>query len=298
MRHADQVQGYLSRHCGSWNIIEEVTQEVLCGPIKAAAKFRGESSVRTWLIGIARNALREATRQRSKHLITLETRLAELTPTIDDDEHASSDHDEQAFSALSEPPAIAYACTAPVTARYQDGTPLPELARNYKKKATALARQLQRLAASFATAGANEQPNMNEATLSEIDDDSLLALHALHDGTLDDPAAERLLKRMNVNPALASTWPAGVNSTYCCIAAASNADTFTAHSTAGSKMAPSQRLRLIKGIKQRQRRAAPTRSYSRAFAYVATAAALVLALFYSKQPTRQRHGLSANCSTH
>ena len=150
MRHADQVQGYLSRHCGSWNIIEEVTQEVFVRAWQNAAKFRGESSVRTWLIGIARNALREATRQRSKHLITLETRLAELTPTIDDDEHASSDHDEQALSALSEClQQLPTRAQRLIAARYQDGTPLPELARNYKKKATALARQLQRLAASL-----------------------------------------------------------------------------------------------------------------------------------------------------
>ena len=119
--------------------------------------------------------------------------------------------------------------------------------------------------------------NMNEANLLEIDDDSLLALHALHDGTLDDPAAERLLKRMNANPAFASTLASWHQQHLLLYRCSKQRGYLSQHiQQLVQKRRPSQRLRLIKGIKQRQRRAAPTRSYSRTFAYVATAAALVL----------------------
>ena len=53
---------YFLRMVGDANNAEELTQETFVRACGAALRFRGDSSVRTWLFGIARRVLLEASR--------------------------------------------------------------------------------------------------------------------------------------------------------------------------------------------------------------------------------------------
>ena len=58
---------YLMTLCGDADTAEELTQETFYRAIKSLKKYKGESSVYTWLCSIARNAWLEELRKRTKH---------------------------------------------------------------------------------------------------------------------------------------------------------------------------------------------------------------------------------------
>jgi RNA polymerase sigma-70 factor (ECF subfamily) len=60
--HQQAVFAYFYRVVGNGRDAEELTQETFVRACGAALRFRGDSSVRTWLFGIARRVLLEASR--------------------------------------------------------------------------------------------------------------------------------------------------------------------------------------------------------------------------------------------
>ena len=60
--HQQAVFAYFLRLLGNRQDAEELTQETFVRACSAALRFRGDSSVRTWLFGIARRVLLEASR--------------------------------------------------------------------------------------------------------------------------------------------------------------------------------------------------------------------------------------------
>lgn len=60
--HQQAVFAYFLRLIGSRQDAEELTQETFVRACSAARRFRGDSSVRTWLFGIARRVVLEAAR--------------------------------------------------------------------------------------------------------------------------------------------------------------------------------------------------------------------------------------------
>jgi RNA polymerase sigma-70 factor (ECF subfamily) len=60
--HQRAVFAYFLRVVGNRQDAEELTQETFVRACSAALRFRGESSVKTWLFGIARRVLLEASR--------------------------------------------------------------------------------------------------------------------------------------------------------------------------------------------------------------------------------------------
>jgi RNA polymerase sigma-70 factor (ECF subfamily) len=60
--HQQAVFAYFLRVVGNRSDAEELTQETFVRACGAALRFRGDSSVRTWLFGIARRVLLEAAR--------------------------------------------------------------------------------------------------------------------------------------------------------------------------------------------------------------------------------------------
>lgn len=60
--HQQAVFAYFLRLVGTRQDAEELTQETFVRACSAALRFRGDSSVRTWLFGIARRVLLEAAR--------------------------------------------------------------------------------------------------------------------------------------------------------------------------------------------------------------------------------------------
>lgn len=64
--HQTGVYAYFLRTLGDERAAEELTQETFFRACVAALRFRGESSVRTWLFGIARRVLLEHLRDRRR----------------------------------------------------------------------------------------------------------------------------------------------------------------------------------------------------------------------------------------
>jgi RNA polymerase sigma-70 factor (ECF subfamily) len=60
--HQQAVFAYFFRLIGSRQDAEELTQETFVRACSAARRFRGDSTVRTWLFGIARRVVLEAAR--------------------------------------------------------------------------------------------------------------------------------------------------------------------------------------------------------------------------------------------
>jgi RNA polymerase sigma-70 factor (ECF subfamily) len=61
-RHQREIYAYFLRTVGRPLEAEELTQETFVRACGAALRFRGDSSVRTWLFGIAHRVLLEASR--------------------------------------------------------------------------------------------------------------------------------------------------------------------------------------------------------------------------------------------
>ena len=67
-----QVYAYFLRLVDDSVEAEELTQETFYRACAAALRFRGESSIRTWLFGIAHRVLLEVLRGRTKASVSLE----------------------------------------------------------------------------------------------------------------------------------------------------------------------------------------------------------------------------------
>ncbi len=65
-RHAKAVYAFLLAKTADSMLAEELTQETFYQAVKSIGSFKGESSVSTWLIGIANNVLRGYFRKQRK----------------------------------------------------------------------------------------------------------------------------------------------------------------------------------------------------------------------------------------
>lgn len=65
-KHAKTVYGFLLARTGDPDTAEELTQETFCRAVKQVNGFRGDSSVSTWLCGIARNVWLEYVKKRKR----------------------------------------------------------------------------------------------------------------------------------------------------------------------------------------------------------------------------------------
>lgn len=65
-RHAKSVYAFLLAKTADSMLAEELTQETFYQAVKSIGSFKGESSVSTWLIGIANNVLRGYFRKQKK----------------------------------------------------------------------------------------------------------------------------------------------------------------------------------------------------------------------------------------
>lgn len=65
-RHAKAVYAFLLAKTADSMLAEEMTQETFYQAVKSIGSFKGESSVSTWLIGIANNVLRGYFRKQKK----------------------------------------------------------------------------------------------------------------------------------------------------------------------------------------------------------------------------------------
>jgi len=82
---------YLMTLCGNADTAEELTQETFYRALRSLKKYKGDSSVYTWLCSIARNAWLEELRKRRKRTGEEISELVEDTSPRPDEEAESSD---------------------------------------------------------------------------------------------------------------------------------------------------------------------------------------------------------------
>ena len=81
--HSRMVYGFLFAKCADADLAEELTQETFYQALRAAYRFRGDSSISTWLCGIANNVWRRHLTKQSKSKGSL---------SLDDPDTASALH--------------------------------------------------------------------------------------------------------------------------------------------------------------------------------------------------------------
>ncbi len=68
-RHADHVHGYVRRRLFPYtDLVDDMVQEVFLAAWENLEKFRGESSLRSWLLGIARHKVEDHYRKRLRNV--------------------------------------------------------------------------------------------------------------------------------------------------------------------------------------------------------------------------------------
>ena len=68
LKHGKMVYGFLFTRTQDPDLAEELTQETFYRAVKNIGKYKGESSVSTWLCGIAKNLWYEHVRRQKKHM--------------------------------------------------------------------------------------------------------------------------------------------------------------------------------------------------------------------------------------
>ena len=64
LEYQQMIHAFLLRLCGNAHLAEELTQETFYQAFKHWGRFRGQSSISTWLCTIAKNQLRNAVRRK------------------------------------------------------------------------------------------------------------------------------------------------------------------------------------------------------------------------------------------
>jgi RNA polymerase sigma-70 factor (ECF subfamily) len=99
-RHQAQVRACIARHVRDLDAVDDLAQETFLRAYRALSGWRGESSLRLWLLSIARNRaftyLAEEARRRSREGESLESALARWSAPSEDDPAV----DERELSAL------------------------------------------------------------------------------------------------------------------------------------------------------------------------------------------------------
>jgi RNA polymerase sigma-70 factor (ECF subfamily) len=87
-RYADTIYGYVNyRLAPRADLVEDVVQDVFLAALASLASFQGTSSLRTWLLGIARHKVEDHYRRRLRAAEPLDEHAAELpadTPLPDE----------------------------------------------------------------------------------------------------------------------------------------------------------------------------------------------------------------------
>ncbi len=78
--HQGSVRSYLARFVRSWDVVDDLAQETFLAAYRSLDTYKGESPLRQWLLGVARNRalmhLREEELRRARESGPLESLLA------------------------------------------------------------------------------------------------------------------------------------------------------------------------------------------------------------------------------
>jgi RNA polymerase sigma-70 factor (ECF subfamily) len=87
-QHGDVLYRYALVRIGDSASAEDLVQETLLAAVRSQAKFRGQSTERTWLVGILRNKIVDLIRKQSR--VTIMSSPEELEAEVDQFFHSGS----------------------------------------------------------------------------------------------------------------------------------------------------------------------------------------------------------------
>ncbi len=76
-KEADYLYRYAKRHFPSEDVAEDLVQEVFLAALQSADRFKGESTLRTWLVSILRHKIIDRIRRNSREILPYESEEAE-----------------------------------------------------------------------------------------------------------------------------------------------------------------------------------------------------------------------------
>ena len=79
--HLDAVYAYARHRLSPPDLVDDVVQDVFLAALKGLAAFEGKSSLRTWLVAIARHKIEDIYRQRLRAALVLELDSTDGEPT-------------------------------------------------------------------------------------------------------------------------------------------------------------------------------------------------------------------------
>jgi len=83
-RHQRSLAAYISLIAGDKGLAEELLQDTVLAVWKGASRFCGRSSVRSWMLGIARRRSHDALRRHTFHVISMDEVEPESLPSVTD----------------------------------------------------------------------------------------------------------------------------------------------------------------------------------------------------------------------
>jgi RNA polymerase sigma-70 factor (ECF subfamily) len=150
-RHADQVHSYVRRRLmPRTEFVDDLVQEVFLAAWESLGKFRGESSLRSWLLGIARHKVEDHYRKRLRELEVPDEDDGPASEPVDPhnieeaiDRRQAAERTQEVLASLPEAYSVA------LRWRYWEKRGLSELARECGKTEKAIERLLARAREQF-----------------------------------------------------------------------------------------------------------------------------------------------------
>ena len=147
--HADAIYAFIHHRLDRPEAVDDLVQEVFLAALTAISRFRVESSLRTWLLGIARHKIADYYRERLRSIVfeDAETRTDEPASEVRIDESLDRRRlEEKARAVLSTLPD---SYRAVLVCRYWDQRPVGEIAEMSGKTEKSIERLLSRARQQF-----------------------------------------------------------------------------------------------------------------------------------------------------
>jgi RNA polymerase sigma-70 factor, ECF subfamily len=147
--HADAIYRFIHHRLDRRDAVDDLVQDVFLAALKAIGRFRVESSLRTWLLGIARHKIADYYRERLRSL------SLEETPTLSDEAASDMRIDESMDRRKIEERARTVLSTLPdayravLVCRYWDQRSVGEIAEMSGKTEKSIERLLARARQQF-----------------------------------------------------------------------------------------------------------------------------------------------------
>ena len=103
--YAEDIYRYVYSLCGNRAVAEDILQETFLRAVKGFGDFRGECSVRTWLIGIARNLYRNHAKRMDNRNLPIDEAILGSAESVEERilEQAQSEQLHRLLHGLEEP---------------------------------------------------------------------------------------------------------------------------------------------------------------------------------------------------